>query len=125
MTEITSYEEFAGVGRSDMAVWFLDSLPGLKAAYDKSITVGIWDWLVSPDGINAIKQAMIERGYDVTIGYSHDSKIWDCLFYPWKKSKEDAVYKPLQLTYFEYQAEKETESEAVIHAAAKALLEGE
>jgi hypothetical protein len=63
-------------------------------------------WLSSLEGIRAIKQKMIERGYSMYIDYNSDSKEWCCdFFFPKKHQGKHGA----------------TEAEAVLAATEKAL----
>lgn len=132
--EITTMAEFEGLDKHIQSLFLGGQLLGLKLDISGTVEIpqfGVFQdissysgWLYSPEGTDSIKRAMIERGREVIICFSHDTKMWSCLFPPQQDDPDASACSLLIATYFEIRAEKPTEEEAVIHAAAKAFLEG-
>ena len=108
----------------ERAVWILEKLTKLfikpsdgdqmysfsfgHGAYYMDTVEDLTKWLSSPEGIVAVKAAMIDREYGIFISHSRADNMWDCEFCKKGCNLDNERY-------------GNTEAEAVLAAAEKAL----
>lgn len=122
--KITNYDEYCAASEEDRAVWLIYTLFEVKKGRDDFIgeiyyqikgiggvpTHALTKWIDSPDGIDALERAMIDRGYEC-ISQAHHQQGYAISF----EHRITGAYGEMNW--------RQKKAEAIQHAAAKALLE--